>query len=189
MGKPLVFYPGQRIGWLEVLDAIPTRSKEDSYQRKYNLWRVWCHYCNREALVRASSINPNAKRPNQTCGCRIGGRRGGRIRVDSKSAFRNAVAIRMNRYSGQIAPFINPTDPKQLIIADPEHPNYDTFFQTYGPEFLIGIYDEESTSYDLREDYIYLLKSHLLAGTIDLQQGLDALESLIYKNRRKKENH
>lgn len=186
MGKPLVFYPGQKIGWLEVLDPEPLRSKRDPYQRKHNLWRVWCHYCQSEALVRASSINPKGKKPNQTCGCRIGGRRGAKIQVDSKSAFRNAMMIRKQRYSGQVAPFINPKNPKEIIVTDPAHPNFDSFLQIYTSSLLIGIYDEESTSYDLREDYIWLLKSHLLAGTIDLQKGLDALESIIYKNRRKR---
>lgn len=186
MGKPLTFKPGHRIGWLEVLDSEPSHLQEGSQKRTHKLWRVWCHYCQSEALVRATALNPKNQKHYLTCGCRIGGDRGSRIRVDSKEAFRNALATRNHRASGELAPFVVPDDPKQLIIANPAHPNYQSYFQTYGSDFLVGIYDDDSTSYDIREDYIYLIKSHCLAGTIDLQKGLDALESLIYKHRRKK---
>jgi hypothetical protein len=186
MGTPLTFSPGHRVGWLEVLDSKPTRTQQEQRQKTHKLWRVWCHYCESETLVRATSLNPENPKHNLTCGCRIGGRRGSRIRVDSDSAFRNTLYCRRNRLSRQIAPFVDPNDPKQLIVTDPEHPNYKSYFQTYGSDFLIGVYDDDSTSYDVREDYISLIKSHCLTGTIDLQKGLDALESLIYKNRRRK---
>ena len=186
MGKPLIFSPGHRIGWLEVLDSQPVETHQGVEQRTHNMWRVWCHYCNNEALVRASSLNPNSKKPNQTCGCRIGGRRGARIHVESSNAFRNILYHRRHRQSGQVAPFINPEEPKKVIVADPEHLNYQSFVDHYGSESLIGVYDDDSTSFDVREDYIFLIKTRCLDGTIDLEKGLDALEALIYKNRRKR---
>lgn len=186
MGKPLTFKPGHRIGWLEVLDSQPTETKSESSFRTHRMWRVWCHYCNRESFVRATSLNPSSKKSYQTCGCRIGGNRGARVQVDSSSAFRNIFNLRKQRQSRRIAPFINFQEPKQLIVADPEHSNFQKVLETYGERFLIGTYDDDSTSFDIREDYIAAIKTFCLDGTVDLEKGLDALESLIYKNRRKR---
>lgn len=186
MGKALTFSPGHQIGWLEILDSKPAQIQEGSHKKTHKLWRVWCHYCESESLVRATSLNPNSKKHNLTCGCRMGGRRGARIRVDHNDSFKNTLMTRNSRISGELAPFVDPSDPKQLIVADSSHPNYQKILETYGSDFLLGIYDDDSTSYDIREDYISLIKSHCLAGTIDLSEGLDALESLIYKHRRKR---
>lgn len=183
MGNRLIFQPGHRIGYLEVLDSAPSSTRPEPENRNHNLWRVWCHYCQSESLVRATSLNPKTQKPNLTCGCRIGAKKGARIRITSRGSFRSVLDAKNKRISGEVAPFFDPNDPQQLIVADPTHRNYNSFLKVYGTEFLIGTYDDDSSSFDIREDYIHLLKSRILDGSVELQKGLNALESLIYKRK------